>query len=135
MSFPKRPRTKYVQWLEKTVSITTFKKLPLANGFRFETKTVSYTTGVKTTLKATVLVMNNLNQALLSLGKSWWIKLLLAILKNTIESFFTPYLLVNLQKESGTRVANDKLNNTTAEEMDSILCEIITSTVIGIVIR
>ena len=79
--------------------------------------------------------MNNLNQALLSLGKSWWIKLLLAILKNTIESFFTPYLLVNLQKESGTRVANDKLNNTTAEEMASILCEIITSTVIGIVIR
>ena len=135
MSFPKRPRTKYVQWLEKTVSITTFKKLPLANGFRFETKTVSYTTGVKTKLKATVLVMNNLNQALLSLGKSWWIKLLLAILKNTIESFFTPYLLVNLQKESGTWVANDKLNNTTAEEMASILCEIITSTVIGIVIR
>ena len=42
---------------------------------------------------------------------------------------FAPF--VKLQEESGIRVANDKLNTTTAEEMASILCDVITSTVIG----
>ena len=39
--------------------------------------------------------------------------------------------MVKLQKESGTCIANDKLNSTPAEETASILCEVITSTVIG----
>ena len=48
------------------------------------------------------------------------------------ESAFTEFAqLAKLQKESGTRVANDKLSSTTAEKMASSLCGVITSTVIG----
>ena len=38
--------------------------------------------------------------------------------------------LITLQKQSGTRVTNDKLNSTIAAEMVPISCEIITSTVL-----
>ena len=48
------------------------------------------------------------------------------------ELVFTKFAsLVKLQKESGIWVANVKLNSTTAKEMASILCEVITFTVIG----
>ena len=48
------------------------------------------------------------------------------------ELAFTEFAsLAKLQKESGTRVANDKLNSSTVKKMASSLCGLITSTVIG----
>ena len=73
------------------------------------------------------------NETIINNSKEYYRVLFRTVLTLLEEELaFTKFAsLVKLQKEPGTRVTTDKLNNTTAEEMASILCEFITSSVIG----